>query len=177
MTDGPRHLKLLHGNVLNLPQDDRARFGRALAEDAADITDDELARRLEDDWRSQLTAAWLAGIALRTRHRQRIGELLLASKLTYAGQGFCFALARFGTHEDAAILGAYLDRYLPRPELRYDQHWAVGALLHLGIPLGDRADAWREWVAGQPHLSPDPEEHRRFIDRLCVFADESAAVG
>jgi hypothetical protein len=176
MTDEPRHLKLLHGNVLTLPPSERTRFGRALAEDANTVSDDELTRLLAGDWRSQLTAAWLAGVARRTRHRHRIGELLLASKVTYAGQGFCFAFARFGGQEDAATLGAYLDRYLPQAHLRYDQNWAVGALLHLGVPLGDRESAWREW-AGQQHLSPDPDEHRRFMEKLCVFADKSAAVG
>jgi hypothetical protein len=174
MADGPRHLKLLHGNVVDLPQDERARFGRALADDARTIPDAELDRLLHGDWRSQLTAAWLAAIDLRTRHRPRIGKLLLASKLAYAGQGFCLALARFGTREDAGILGDYLDSYLPRPELHYDQHWAVGALLHLRVPLGERTGAWQEWVAAQPNLAPDPEEHRRFLDRLCAFTAEAA---
>jgi hypothetical protein len=37
----------------------------------------------------------------------------VGSELTYAGQGYCFALARFGQPEDVTILTAYLNQYLP----------------------------------------------------------------
>lgn len=38
--------------------------------------------------------------------------------------------------DDAAILSDYLDKYLPRIDCFYDQHWAIGALLHLDSRLG-----------------------------------------
>lgn len=46
--------------------------------------------------------------------------MLLASELVYAGQGYCFALARLGAEQDAEILTAYLDHYLPRDDCQYD---------------------------------------------------------
>ena len=182
MTEPDYYLKLLHGNVLRLMDSaERASFGRALAGGAREVTDAELARLLASPWRAQLTGAWLAGFDRRDRHRDAIGESLLASRTCFAGQGFCFALARFGTPEDADLLTAYLDRYLPRVDLRYDQDWAIGAILHLDARLGTRhaqrfldAGAWQRW-AGRFGVD-SPEQRHAFIDELCAFADESMVV-
>lgn len=179
VTPDRRYLELLHGNVLRMPDAQRAGFGRALAADARQITDGELTYLLGSGWRAQLTAAWLAGLTRRDRHRDHIGELLQASRVTFAGQGFCFALARFGTDRDAELLAGYLDRYLPRLDLSYDQHWAMGALLFLDARLGTRhahrflADgAWQRWAdAAMPHQS-DPGSRRAVLEELCSFADD-----
>lgn len=175
-----RYLNLLHGNFLSMNQPDRASFGRALAADARQVTDDELDRLLDYEWRAQLTAAWLAGFAHRTRLRERIGELLLASRRVYAGQGFCFALARFGTNQDARLLVEYLDRYLPQMDLRYDQPEGLGALLHLDGRLGtheaDRflgaGGVWQRWAEPLPAMERDPEVHHSRISDSCSFADD-----
>ncbi|WP_408991701.1 DUF6000 family protein [Streptomyces sp. 1268] len=50
-------------------------------------------------------------------------------------KGYCFALARLGAHEDAEILAAYLERYPPPHEPRYEQPEALGALLRLDAQL------------------------------------------
>jgi hypothetical protein len=175
-----RYRKLLHGNVLRMDHTQRLNFGRALADDARRVTDEDLDQLLTYEWRAQLTAAWLAGFTRRTRHRGRIGELLLASRLCYAGQGFCLALARFGTPEDAQLLTEYLDRYLPQLELRYDQRWALGALLYLDTRLStDHAErflgtggAWQRWVEAGPSLQLDPNDQRHVVDALCSFVDD-----
>jgi hypothetical protein len=132
----PRHLDLLHGNFTSLPAEERVRFLHALGHDAHQISDAELDFLLRPGdliagWRQRLTAAWLAGLGRRTQYRQTLGDLLLASELPFAGQGYCIALALFGESADAEILIAYLDRYLPRTDCHYDQHWAISALLHL----------------------------------------------
>jgi hypothetical protein len=164
-----RHLTLLHGNVLHqLAPEERVNFGRELADDARHVTDDDLTRLLDDDWRSQLTAGWLIGLTRRDHYRDRLGELLLASRVTFAGQGFCFALARFGTAADARVLSAYLDRYLPQQDLRADQGWAMGALLHVDPALANRhLAAWQQWSG-----RPDAEAEHDLIRRLCAFADD-----
>lgn len=182
---GRRYLKLLHGNVLFTPPPERAAFGEALARDAAEITDQALARLFDHEWRAQITAAWLVGFGRRPAFRTRVGELLLASGLAFAGQGFCFALARFGEARDAQVLVGYLDRYLARPDLRYDQPWALGALLHLDARLGaDHAGRflgeggpWERWLAGSPSIPRDPAEHRRLVDAACAFAEEFTSAG
>ncbi|XCM34158.1 DUF6000 family protein [Streptomyces parvus] len=158
------------------------RFTRHLLSDAAAITDEELEALLGYEWRSRLTAGWLTGIDRRERFRARIGDLLLASEGCYSGSAYCFALARFGTHADAEILTTYLNRYLPRTDLHYDQPAALGALLRLDALLGthhtDRFTEpdglWDEWVKGVGrlgHPSYTPAEQHRWTDLHCDFAN------
>ncbi|MFE6483047.1 DUF6000 family protein [Streptomyces sp. NPDC057757] len=45
-------------------------------------------------------------------------------------------LRRFGTAADAELLSAYLDHYLSRPNLDYDQAVVLGTLLYLDEILG-----------------------------------------
>lgn len=131
-----RYGELMSGRFLRFEGATRRRFLNPLLVDAASITDADLAALLSRGWRPRLTAAWLIGISRRTSYRARIGELLLDSEVVYAGRGYCFALARFGADEDAEILAAYLNRYLPRTDLVYDQVMAMGALLHVDSRLG-----------------------------------------
>ncbi|GIH51692.1 hypothetical protein SAMN05421833_129100 [Microbispora rosea] len=164
--DEPRYLKLLGGKLPKLSN----RFKAALADDARHISDEDLHELLRCDWRPRLTAAWLIGIDRRVRFRQAIGELLLSSEVCYAGQGYCFALATFGQSHDAEILTAYLDRYLPRTDCYYDQHWAIGALLHLDDRLGthhsDQYLTTGLWQASA-FSRLDPADYQHTIDELC----------
>ncbi|WP_418958894.1 DUF6000 family protein [Streptomyces tritici] len=178
----PRYLDLKSRRVL-LPGWPHAEgFIRHLVDDAATISDAELEALLGYEWRSRLTAGWLIGVDRRASFRERLGDLLLASEFCYSGGAYCFALARFGTPADAEILTAYLDHYLPRTDLRYDQPAALGALLRLDARLGthhaDRftqpGGLWDEWVDALPHLRGDPaytpaEVHRR-TDLACDAA-------
>ncbi|MCF3182439.1 hypothetical protein IPZ70_21185 [Streptomyces polychromogenes] len=182
-SDHPRYLELGGPRIMRPGRFYAGRFARALIEDAAAITDPELEALLDHGWRPRLTAAWLIGVDRRTSFRERLGGLLLDSETCYAGAGYCFALARFGTDADAAILTAYLDRYLPRTDLVYDQPEALGALLCLDARLGtDRAarftgpdGLWDGWVRARSH--PDdrpyatPRELRRRTDLACEFTD------
>ncbi|MFJ1775819.1 DUF6000 family protein [Streptomyces anulatus] len=132
----PRYLVLNGGRFLGPRWWHTSHFTRHMIADAVAINDEELEALLGYEWRSRLTADWLIGVDRRERFRARIGDLLLASEVCYSGGAYCFALARFGTHADAEILTAYLDRYLPRTDLRYDQPAALGALLRLDTQLG-----------------------------------------
>lgn len=171
-----RYLKLLHGNFLVLDEGKRRRFLKQLASSARQISDRELATLLDSEWRSRLTAAWLIGVNRREQFRDRIGELLLASEVCYAGQGYCLALARFATPADASLLATYLDSYLPQPDKRYDQDWALGALLHIDAVLDTDHAArfltggglWHQWR----RTEATPAELRTLIDQLCSAADE-----
>ncbi|MFC9388135.1 DUF6000 family protein [Streptomyces venezuelae] len=179
----PRYMELKGGRYLWPDQPPRHRFARLVTEDAAAITDAELDALLAYEWRSRFTAAWLIGVDRRASFRDRIGELLLAGEVCFAGAGYAFALARLGTRADAELLAAYLDRYLPRTELRYDQAPVLGALLRLDAGLGtsyaERFTApgglWDEWVDALPHLHGDPywtpEAQRHWTDLRCDFAD------
>jgi hypothetical protein len=178
-----RYLVLKSGRFLRPEWPHGERFAHHLVDDAAKITDAELEALLGYEWRSRLTAAWLIGVDRRERFRERIGDLLLASEVCFSGSAYCFALARFGTHADAEILTTYLDHYLPRTDLRYDQPAALGALLrldaHLGTHHADRFTQpdglWDQWVNALAHLhghpAYTPAEQRRSTDLRCEFAN------
>lgn len=176
-----RYLHLLHGNFARDDESERNPFLQSMRAAAREITDEELEILLESEWRSRLTASWLIGFDRRDHFRDILGDLLLASQLCFAGQGYSFALARFGTDEDAQHLTVYLDRYLRHPECQYDQHWAISALLHIDSLTGNEhatqflapGALWDQWNEAQPRRSSPS----RFIDDLCGFAAEGEADG
>ncbi|MFF8772095.1 DUF6000 family protein [Kitasatospora sp. NPDC015120] len=178
---GARYLHLLHGNFARDDESERAPFLQSMRAAAREITDEELEILLESEWRSRLTASWLIGFDRRDHFRDILGDLLLASQLCFAGQGYCFALARFGTDEDAQHLTVYLDRYLQRPDCHYDQDWAISALLHVDSLTGSNHAAlflapgglWDQWNEPQPRASSPS----RFMDDLCSLAAGSEAGG
>ncbi|MFE5867407.1 DUF6000 family protein [Streptomyces roseifaciens] len=150
-----RYLDLLHGNFIRMPQPEQQAFFASLAEDARAIADEDLRALMGTGWRGRLVAGWLIGIDGRTQHRQLLGDLLLESRMPFAGQGYCLALARFATPADAALLMTYLDRWLRRPDSRYDQEWALGALQHIDARNGSShaeqflapQGLWDRWVS------------------------------
>jgi hypothetical protein len=171
-----RYMKLLHGNFLALDEGKRRRFLRQLARSARRVSDRELATLLEGGWRERLTASWMIALDRREQFRDRIGELLLASEVCYAGQGYCVALARFAAPADAELLVSYLDTYLPQLDKRYDQDWALGALLHIDAVLGTDRTArfltdgglWQQWRQDEETSA----ELHTWIDQLCSIASE-----
>ncbi|MFE2015273.1 DUF6000 family protein [Streptomyces sp. NPDC059491] len=178
----PRYLEIASAPYARRAGPSRRRFVRRILRDAAAITDPELDALLGYEWRSRLTAAWLIGVDRRAAYRERIGELLLAGEVCFAGTGYCFALARLGTRADAEILVAHLDRYLARPDLDHDQASALGALLRLDADLGTAyADPivapggpWDTWVGardGHDASSYAPELLRTWTDLRCDVAD------
>ncbi|MFF0000035.1 DUF6000 family protein [Streptomyces avermitilis] len=112
------------------------------------------------------------------------GELLLASQICCAGLAYCVALANFGTPRDSELLVAYLDRYLRRPDLAYNQTVAMGALRFIDLNLqGDQAarflgpgGLWQQWLQDASHMqdTTDPATYLSLIRRLCAFVDECA---
>ncbi|MGW0538119.1 DUF6000 family protein [Streptomyces sp. NPDC003032] len=184
VTPERRYLKL-GGSLLHMHSPEYDRFMRGLREDAGLITPDEIAVLLGGSWRERRTAAWLVAVSRRTEFRERLGELLLASEVCCVGLAYSVALASFGTKRDAELLAAYLDRYLCRPDLAYDQTVVMGALhfidLNLGSGQADRfrepGGLWHQWLQEAPHqqADTDPTPHYlSLIRRLCAFVDECA---
>lgn len=178
-----RYLKL-GGAVLHMPREKYEPFVRALAADAKAVSDAELTTLLEGSWRERRTAAWLAAVSRRDHFRERLGALLLESEVCCAGGDYCVALASFGTARDADLLAAYLDRYLRRPDLAYDQPTAMGALAHTDSVLhGDRAyrflkegGLWRQWFQDARHMHGDSgiSAYLGGIRLACAVVDECA---
>ncbi len=181
VTPGRRYLRL-GGSLLRLSGPERVVFARELVQAASEITPAELDVLFEGGWRERKTASWLVVVADRTEFRNCIGELLLASDGPYAGAAYCVTLATFGDTADADLLCRYLDRYLLRPDLDYDQGFALGALLHLDAALGsERASRylaagglWQQWNHAPPPRNQDPQKYRQVVHQLCSFAGECA---
>jgi len=158
------------------------RFLRQLSQDAEAITANEITTLLQGGWRERRTAAWLVAVSRRTEFRERLGELLLASEVCCAGLAYCVPLASFGTPRDADLLATYLDRYLRRPDLAYDQTVAMGALMFIDLNLQrDQAARflapcalWQQWLQGAAHLqdTTDPASYLSLIRRLCAVVEE-----
>ncbi|MEU5032588.1 DUF6000 family protein [Streptomyces rubiginosohelvolus] len=179
-----RYLRL-SGSLLRMPSPEYDRFIRDLREDAGLITADEIATLLEGSWRERRTAAWLVSVSRRTEFRERLGELLLASEVCCTGVAYCVALTTFGTERDADLLAAYLDRYLCRPDLAYDQTVVMGALQFISLNLGsDQADRflgpgglWQQWLHDAPHMQANQDPLPSFLSlfrRLHAVVDECA---
>ncbi|GAA0482046.1 hypothetical protein Ade02nite_63390 [Paractinoplanes deccanensis] len=158
-------------------------FARDLIRDARRITNAELRSLLQPDramadWRSRIVAAFLIAIDRRTEFREAIGTLLLTGRASDAGTGYCFAAAAFGT---PSILTAYLDRFLPQPQVRDAQPWALGALLHLDRRSGTghaqpylTSGAWHRWREAVPS-HPDVESYAEAMGHLCAIGFASPA--
>jgi hypothetical protein len=144
---------------------DRDQFLADLVADARAADDAYLAEELTGDWRSRLTAAWLIGIDRRAGFRAELARLLLASELTYAGQGYAFALARLG---DVDALASYLDHYLTvEPRVEYDQRWVLAALSQVDPARASRyLGPFERWSRG----------HRDATVEKLVFTDVYALV-
>ncbi|MEU6026284.1 DUF6000 family protein [Streptomyces tauricus] len=174
----------LSGSLLRMQSPEYDQFLRDLREDAELITADEIATLLEGGWRERRTAAWLVAVSRRTGFRERLGELLLASEVCCTGLAYCVALAGFGTPRDAELLSAYLDRYLRRPDLAYDQPVAMGAFLFIDLNLqGDRTarflgpdGLWQQWLQDAAHMSCTTSvvTYLSLMRRLCAVVDECA---
>ncbi|MEV7278716.1 DUF6000 family protein [Streptomyces sp. NPDC093111] len=180
---GRRYLKL-GGGVLRMPEPEYGQFVRSLGDDARLITQGDIGVLLEGGWRERRTAAWLIAVGHRTDFRERLGELLLASQVCCTGLAYCVALASFGTPRDAELLADYLDRYLRRPDLGYDQPIVMSALAFTALNLGSDDTArflkpdglWERWVHDAPHIqsNTDPVHHLSLMRRLRAFVDECA---
>lgn len=183
VTPDRRYLRL-GGGLLRLSSVERSTFVRDLAQAAYDITPAELGILFEGGWRERKTAAWLVAVAHRTEFRDLIGRLLLASEGPYAGAAYCVALAKFGSAADTALLSAYLDHYLSRPDLDYDQAVVLGTLLYLDGALGSDhttrflapGGPWDRWLEVRAVAALDPQNCRQAVQRLCAFVDETAEI-
>lgn len=98
------------------------------------------------NWRERIVGGWFAGLKGWSQFEGVIGQLLMASELCYAGQGYCFALACFADEPSRGYLTEYLDHYLARPELYYDQAEALCALMWI--------DACRSTQFTAPYVAP-----------------------
>ena len=83
------------------------------------------------NWRTRSTGANFAAINNYVELEDIIGIHLLKSQVCYAGTNYCFALASFNTKNSIYYLKSYLEYYLNKPSLYFDQSTAMAALYWL----------------------------------------------
>ncbi len=128
---------------------------KTFADTAKEINKDIVLKLLSDfDWRTRITGAFFAAINNYKEFEDIIGRHLLKSEVCYAGSGYCLALATFGTDNAKKYLTIYLDYYLDRKDLWFDQADAFCALEHLDKNSASNLfDKWNSFVADKEYWS------------------------
>ena len=114
----------------------------------------EIVQRLLGDfnWRARIVGAYFAAINNYNGLLDVIGKHLLKSEVCFAGYGYCLALATFGGEDAKRYLASYLDYYLERLDLWFDQAVAFCALEYLDeVQADERIGKWDLFVAGKPY--------------------------
>ena len=172
----------LHGNCLAdqpCAEPSRTGFQSMVTRAARAITPETARTLLQAGWREAICAAWFIGIRQWAEFLPQMREAFLASEMCYAGQGYCVALACLPSEDSASALREYLGAYLPRPDLHYDQGYALGALLVVDEQLGrhhtaqylDPGGAWEQWAAMFREPLPDVPRRDEIHVRRSRLAD------
>jgi hypothetical protein len=108
------------------------------------------------NWRTRQTGAFFAAMLGETNFIDIIGTHLLKSEVCYAGSVYCKVLASFNTTKCVEYLNLYLDYYLSKPDLWFDQKAAMQALLFLDKRnatnyLERHVSNWQEFIRNKPN--------------------------
>ncbi|MGV3632278.1 MAG: DUF6000 family protein [Bacteroidota bacterium] len=96
------------------------------------ITDGVIQKCLGDfNWRSRSTGAYFAAITNRKEYADVIGVHLLKSEVCCAGAEYAKVLASFNNNLAIKYLNDYLEFYLTKPELYFDQIEVITAMKYL----------------------------------------------
>jgi hypothetical protein len=125
------------------------------------------------DWRPRVVGAHLAAFRGFTSLEHDVGNLLLRSDVCYAGSAYALALAHFNTTRAIQFLTDYLDYYLTRKDLWFEQRDVLAAVTCLdqrnGTTIARNYEArWRDYARDKPHLqlSSGIDHVRRQLDAL-----------
>ncbi|MEP6903701.1 MAG: DUF6000 family protein [Actinomycetota bacterium] len=130
------------------------------------------------NWRTRIVGAYFAALRNFVEFEETIGNQLLKSEVCYAGGGYCLALANFGTEKSKDILKRYLDYYLTRKDLWFDQHDAFAALFWIDKKEAEKYESlWIGFAADKPHWNLEQSkeyfaESMQNIERIKQIAKE-----
>ncbi len=82
----------------------------------------------QKNWGERMVGAFFCAIENLTEFEDIIGIHFLKSELVHQGKGFSLALASFSSDQSILYLKTYLDYYLTRKDLFYEQNYAMSAL-------------------------------------------------
>jgi hypothetical protein len=144
----------------------------------------ELVEKLltEFDWRPRLTGAFFAALKQFKLFEDHIGRLLLRSDLCFAGRLYCVALVEFNSTNGLGYLRRYLEYYLAKPDLEYNQGEAMGALKCFDAKNGTKhldefLPLWKNYIQVMP-WKPDLEKQvANFIQEMDALHEIRCSVG
>jgi hypothetical protein len=108
----------------------------------------------EFNWRPRIVGGHFAAIKNVCGVEHLLGTLLLRSDVCFAAEGYCVALARFNSERSRVYFADYLDYYLTRRDLEFDQGTVMCALGYLDR-LNGRNDLdrfipkWQEFIGSE----------------------------
>lgn len=126
-----------------------------------DITTDVIEMNLGDfNWRTRQTVAFFSAITNQTQYVDIIGTHLLKSEVCYTGAVYCKALASFNLPKCVDYLNLYLDYYLTRADLWFDQQQAMEAVLYLDKlnstnHFEKHIDKWLDFIKNKPYWNKE----------------------
>ena len=132
-------------------------FVAAFRQVAPELNDVVIAELLSYfNWRPRLVGGYFVAITRFARFEEQIGRLLLRSDVCDAGRGYCLALASLNSPASVAFLEDYLEYYLARADLWFEQGFAMAALGYLDRKNGTTRRArflteWSRFVENKPH--------------------------
>lgn len=112
------------------------------------------------NWRTRQTGAFFAAIKNYSDLIEVVGIHLLKSEVCYAGQVYAFVLAFFNTTKCVEYLNLYLDYYLTKPDLWFDQRQVMEAIAYLDkingtSDLQQHFNNWLKFIANKPYWSKE----------------------
>lgn len=124
-----------------------------------DITEDVTLALLGDfNWRTRTVGAYLSALKGYRSQVDLIGTHLLKSEVCYAGDLYAVVLAYYNEPESVAYLNRYLDHYLQKPELYFDQEAVLETIAYLDTVnstthLSRHLKQWNTMLEGRGELS------------------------
>lgn len=108
------------------------------------------------NWQPRLTGAIFAAIKNYVQFEEQIGNLFLKSEVCDAGGGYCVAFASFNNEKSVYYLNEYLNYYLTKPDLYFDQGDAMATLAYLDFENGTKnrvrhTPQWKEFVKNKQY--------------------------
>jgi hypothetical protein len=122
-----------------------------------DITDDIISKALGDfNWRSRQTGAYFAAIKDKQNFIDIIGVHLLKSEVTFACKIYFVVFASFNTKKCIDYIETYLNYYLNKPDLFFDQREALEAIIYLDKVnetnlFSKYQDMWTKFLENKPY--------------------------
>lgn len=106
------------------------------------------------NWRTRLVGAYFSAIKGYTEQLEIIGTHFLKSEVCCVGHIYSIVLAYYNTDTSINYLEKYLDYYLQKPELYFDQTFAMNALAYTDCINGTNrakhyAEDWEKFLVNQ----------------------------